>query len=392
MLKLSMCVLFIFVVLILLKAIWVFWMCYGCSSFKKGKTDIFKRRKYLISQTMVAPQLLLDKMPKIIGSQFQGEWAIYTYSMFSAALTNIAEIYPETGEESLKIVDSLIEKTMSTEIRKYDLDRWGEDPLDSLNGDKSHLSYISILAWMISHYKFLGGSGKYDNLFQTLCATMNRRLFQHKSLCLQTYPGEPIYIPDMLVAIAALSNYSKLYNGEYSQTVEIWIKKAKSEFIDSNSGLLCSIIYEDNNIIEKHPETRGSFSALNCYYLTFIDKEFASKQYKKLKELFLQTLPITGFKEYQTGRHVYKFDIDAGPIVFNLSPTGTAFAIGSATYYKDFKLRKKLLYTAELVGSSVSFKGEKHYLLANFALVGEAIVLAMKSATEWKVPAKMANG
>ena len=196
----------------------------------------------------------------------------------------------------------------------------------------------------------------------------------------------------MLVAIAALSNYSKLYNGEYSQTVEIWIKKAKSEFIDSNSGLLCSIIFEDNNIIEKHPETRGSFSALNCYYLTFIDKEFASKQYKKLKELFLQTLPITGFKEYQTGRHVYKFDIDAGPIVFNLSPTGTAFAIGSATYYKDFKLRKKLLYTAELVGSSVSFKGEKHYLLANFALVGEAIVLAMKSATEWKVPAKMANG
>jgi len=87
----------------------------------------------------------------------------------------------------------------------------------------------------------------------------------------------------------------------------------------------------------------------------------------------LQTLPITGFKEYQKGRHIYKFDIDAGPIVFNLSPTGTAFAIGSATYYKDFKLRKKLLYTAELVGSSVSFTGEKHYLLANFALVGEAI-------------------
>ena len=207
MLKFAMYVFLAFIILILLKAIWAFWMCYGCSSFKTGKADILKRRKYLISQTMVAPQLLLDKMPEFIGSQFQGEWAIYTYSMFSTSLTNIAEIYPETREESLKIVDSLIAKVMSPEIRKYDMNRWGEDPLESLNGDKSHLSYISILAWMISHYKFLGGEGKYNNLFQTLCATMNRRILQQESLCLQTYPGEAIYIPDVLVAIAALFNY-----------------------------------------------------------------------------------------------------------------------------------------------------------------------------------------
>ena len=100
----------------------------------------------------------------------------------------------------------------------------------------------------------------------------------------------------------------------------------------------------------------------------------------------LQTLLIKGIKEYQTENQIYKFDIDAGPILFNFSPSGTAFAIGSATYHKDFKLRKRLLYTAEVAGSSVSFHGEKHYLLANFALVGEAIVLAMKSATEWEAP------
>jgi len=386
MLKIAIGMLLIILVLIILKVIWVFWMCYGCSSFKNEKTDILKRRKYLIRQTMVEPQVLIDKMPNIIGDQFQREWAIYTYSMFSTALTNIAHLYPETREESLKIVDSLIEKTMSPEIRKYDMHRWGEDPLESLKGDNSHLSYISILAWMISHYKFLGGTDKYDNLFQTLCETMNRRLYQHESLCLETYPGEPIYIPDMLVAIAALSNYSKLYKGKYSETVETWIKKAKSQFIDENSGLLCSTIDINNNFLEKQSEIRGSFSALSCYYLTFIDKEFAKEQYEKLKELFLQTLLIKGIKEYQTENQIYKFDIDAGPILFNFSPSGTAFAIGSATYHKDFKLRKKLLYTAEVAGSSVSFHGEKHYLLANFALVGEAIVLAMKSATEWEAP------
>jgi len=361
-------------------------MCYGCSSFEKEKTDILKRRKYLINKTMVTPQQLLNKMPKAIGSQFQGEWTIYTYSMLSTALTNIAEIYPETREDSVKVVDYLIKKVMSPEIRKYDMVRWGEDPLESLEGDKSHLSYISILAWMISHYKFLRGDDKYDKLFQLLCSTLNRRMFQYDSFCLQTYPGEYVYMPDMLVAIAALSNYSKLYNGKYSKTIEIWLQKAKSEFIDSNSGLLCSFVYENNKVIEIETGIRGSYSALNSYYLTFIDKEFATEQYEQFKKLFLQTFLITGFKEYQTKSNIFTFDIDVGPILFNFSPSGTAFAIGSATYNKDLKLRKKLLYTGELVGNSVSFKGEKHYLLSNIALVGEAIVLAMKTATEWKVP------
>ena len=374
------------IILIFLKIIWAFYMCFGCSSFKRGKADILKRRRYLINQTKKTPQQLLDRMPKEIGSQFQGEWAIYTYSMLSTALTNIAEIYPETREESVKVIDSLIQKVMSPEIRKYDMHRWGEDPLETLDGDKSHLSYISILAWMISQYKFLEGDGKYDNLFHTLCATMNRRMFQHNSLSLQTYPGEVIYLPDMLVAIVALSNYSKLYNGKYSQTVELWINKAKSEFVDSNTGLLCSYIYENNETIEKKSDIRGSFSALNCYYLTFINKEFAKEQYKKFKKIFLQTFLISGFKEYRIKTQNFTFDIDAGPILFNFSPSGTAFGIGSVTYHKDFRLRKKLLYTAELAGSSVSFKGEKHYLLANIALVGEAIVLAMKTAKEWKVP------
>ena len=372
----------IILAVILLKTLWVIWMCHGNSSFETDKSDILKRRRYLINKTMVEPKQLLGNMPAGIGSQFQGEWAIYSYSMFSIALTNIANIFPETKEESVLIVDSLINKVLSPEIRKYDSDRWGEDPLESLDGDNSHLFYISHLAWMISHYKFLGGGGKYDKLFQKLCFTMNRRMFHYESLCLQTYPGEYIYLPDMLVAIAALSNYAKLYDGKYSKTVGVWIKKAKSEFIDPETGLLSSFLTGDG--IDNLSLIKGSYSALNCYYLTFIDKEFASEQYEKFKKIFLQTFPITGFKEYPHGLHILNFDIDAGLIIFNLSPTGTAFAIGSVTYYKDFKLRKKLLYTAELAGSSISFGNEKHYLLANVALVGEAIVLAMKTATEWK--------
>jgi hypothetical protein len=73
-------------------------------------------------------------------------------------------------------------------------------------------------------------------------------------------------------------------------------------------------------------------------------------------------------------------DIDAGPIIMNLSPSGTAFAIGCATSLNDMEFRNQLLKTAEIAGSTVTWFGKSHYLLANVALVGEAIALAMRTS------------
>ena len=71
--------------------------------------------------------------------------------------------------------------------------------------------------------------------------------------------------------------------------------------------------------------------------------------------------------------------IDAGPIIFGLSPSGTGFALGAATMCNDYRFRKQILRTAEIACSTVSYNGKSHYLLANVALVGEAILLAMRT-------------
>lgn len=88
---------------------------------------------------------------------------------------------------------------------------------------------------------------------------------------------------------------------------------------------------------------------------------------------------MTGIKEYSDRSCFFGLDIDAGPIVFNLSPSGTAFAIGCATYFGDTKIRNGLLKTAEICGTTISWNNRRHYLLSNIALVGEAIMLAMKT-------------
>lgn len=369
----------VILILIVIKIVWVYTYTKDNGTFEGEKKDILARKNYLVEKFVTSPYRVLDEMPSGIGMQFQGEWALYSCSMLTAALVNIAELYPETEDEALRCIDELIYIVQSPELRQYDRMRWGEDPLETLNGDKSHVSYLSHLAWMISGWKRIGGDDRYDKLYKSLCGTMNRRMLQSPTLNLPTYPDECIYVPDMLVAIVALSNYAKQNDGEYASTVEKWMQKAKTEWIDEETGMLASFLLTDSMETEEPLPVKGSYSALNCYYLTLIDPVFAKEQYEKLKENFLQEVPMTGMKEYSDRFCPFGLDIDAGPIVFNLSPSGTAFAIGSTTYFEDTKVRNGLLKTTEIGGTTISWNNGRRYWLTNFALVGEAIILAMRT-------------
>ena len=376
-------VVLILAALVVLKVLWVFISTLNIGSFKSEKSALLRRRNYLQEKVITEPQKLIDRMPAAVGPQFQGEWALYSCSMLSASLVNIAQLSPDTREEAVTSIDSLIKIVMSPELRQYDLERWGEDPLMTLDGDKSHISYLSHLAWMIAGYKHVGGDGRYDELYHSLCATMNRRLLASPGLNLQTYPAEYVYIPDMLVAIVALKLYSQQYGGMYASTVNKWLENMKKNHLSESSGIIASMVmydYDGSNCVT----VKGSYTALSCYYLTFVDEDFARDQYEKFKACFLKKWPLTGFKEYEHKSPIFGMDIDAGPIIFGLSPTGTAFGLGPASFFDDAKTRKRILKTAEVAGSTISIGNKSHYLLADIALVGEAITLAMRTAVKWE--------
>lgn len=95
-------------------------MTKGIGSSETERKDILSRRNFLLERVITEPQKLIESMPSVIGAHYQGEWAIYSTSMLTAALVNTAIIYPETKEESLAAIDSLIQITMSPEIRWYE--------------------------------------------------------------------------------------------------------------------------------------------------------------------------------------------------------------------------------------------------------------------------------
>ena len=361
-------------ILILTKVIWVIYETFRQGSLDMEEAEVVRRADYLVSKVATSPKQLMEAMPKQIPSQFQGEWALYSCSMTCKALANIVALYPQNNYK--EHISKIINIAMSEVIRKYDSERWGEDPFEGLNGNVSHLSYYSHLAWMIGEYKLLFDDNQFDDLYHSLCEAMYRRISNSPILNIPTYPFEQIYIPDMLVAIVALNIYSRIYNGKYQDLVQKWINTANKEWLDKETGLLASFMSTGG---ETSPMIKGSYSALNCYYLSLIDIVFAKQQFQSLKRHFKQTLPFVGIKEYHTKKCLFGFDIDAGPVIFNLSPSGTAFAIGCATMCNDYRFRKQLLRTAEIAGSTVSYNGKSHYLLANVALVGEAILLAMRT-------------
>ena len=172
----------VILVLVMIKVIWVSINMCNIGSFESEKDDILKRRNYLIEKVITNPNALINSMPESIGPQFQGEWAMYSCFMLSTSLENTASLYPETREQAIHQIDSLIEIVMSPELRLYDAMRWGEDPLENLSGNKSHVSYLSILAWMIGNYKAVGGSSKYDSTYNEVCDAMNRRILESPSL------------------------------------------------------------------------------------------------------------------------------------------------------------------------------------------------------------------
>ncbi len=368
----------VIVILPLLKGINTELWCKDHGNINSEKQEILERRNYLVSKIVTTPARVMNTMPSKIDEQFKGEWALYSCSMLSAALTNISSIYPETQKDNLKNIDSLIQIVMSPTLSKYDKERWEESPLSSLDGDKSHISYLSHLAWMISGYKTIGGNSKYDELFTSVCKTMNRRIINSKILNLPTYPDEAIYIPDMLVAIVALSQYSQMNGGKYSSTVNSWLKRARTEWIDKETGLLVSFLDNDGKQIEGAP-IKGSYSALNCSYLSYIDEDFANEQYKRFKTVFWKDDIVSGIKEYYDNPYIWGLDMDAGPIILGLSPSGTAFATGAVTYFGDYDIRNKILRTAEIAGHTIKWSNNRHYALAEVALVGEAIMLAMRT-------------
>lgn len=343
---------------------------------EEEREDLLARARWLINEVAVDdPELLIKKMPEVIGRHYQGQWAIYACSMTVAALSNLRRLYPEHTKDFDMPMRKIIYLILSPTLRLYDASDWKEDPLETLDGNKSHMTYLSILAWTIGNYRKVVEDDTFEAGYCKVVETLARRMHHAPMMNLPSFSNGIVFFPDMLHVPVALKDFGELHNHEYDDLIKEWLRIQKANFLDRRTGLLISKYYRSG----RKGKLSGAYSALNTTFLCMLDKDWGKEQYRLLKRHFMRHGKYQAIKEFTDKSPELSFDIDAGPIIMGISPSGTAFAMGAATMLGDYEFRASMLRTAELAGKTIRKGNTRHYRLAEIMLTGEAITLAMRT-------------
>lgn len=366
-------------VLVALKAIWFLALRQDGAKLIAGeeRADLMARRAYLVGR-LLRERADANQM-KSPGGVFTGEWYIGSLSMTTAALTNLAFEYPETRAQAVDEIGRMIPLAQTPEAQAFDRGMWrGEGALESLDGPSGHAGYLGHVALMMAAHRLLGGDAEpYAELHQRIVGAMARRMRESPTAHLETYPGETYAMDN--TAVAAAIAVSDLATGEdHRDALERWLAHTRANLLDPETGLVSFSLGPDG---KPNQRSRGSGVGWNTFFLPFVDEAFAAEQLARIKEHLLdRPLGISGVREVRRGVFV-RGDVDSGPVLLGLSPSGTGFALAGARRAGDARLLGELLATAELAGFTFQWGGERRYLLAPF--VGDAIVLAMKTARPW---------
>jgi len=345
----------------------------------EARADLTLRRNYLLKRVASADFGVTD-MPWIVASPYREELAIATLSMTTAALTNLSFAYPEQRVANRDAVRVMLDRVLSSEIRRYDVIWWGEDAIDSLAGDQGHAGYLGHLNLMLGCYFLLGGEdAPLHELFDRVSATLARRLEQSGVWHAESFPGWT-YTADIVVVILSLRLHDMTGEPAYAELIRHWLDFSRGELLDPDTGMLR---YHVSPAGHAAGTARGVLQAWNSMWLPLIDEQFGRDQYQRMKNNLLAHAAFGDFaaiREYPPGQSG-PTDLVSGPLFFGLSPTATGFAMGGAAYWNDQPTLAGLLRTAETVGSTVSFAGGRRYLLA--PLPGDAVMLAARTMTRW---------
>lgn len=328
-----------------IRAVWFF----SCAA--PGEADTESRLSYLAER-------LGDAHPGTGHSD--GEWHLVALSMTGLAAANQAFRHPETRAERLALVEKLSARALEAEARHFDTALWGTDALETLGTAQGHVGYLGHLGLLLSTECMLGGHAR-DPVRRQVVGALERRYRAAPTGLLDTYPNQQ-WVADNAVGLAAVALGARCEGRAAPKVLGRWP-------------------VDERGLLRFTPTTgvRGSSAGWNSLYLPFADEAFARAQFDAGQRAFgWSAVGLAAWREYPEGVRG-RGDVDSGPLVFGLSPAGTGFAIAGATRY-DGALARAMLRTAE--GAGITWPlGGRRYLLS--PLVGDASVLAAKTATAW---------
>ncbi len=344
----------------------------------KPSKDVLMRRNFLVNTLSKGPSAA--DLFQTGDAQYAGEWTIGTYGMATYALTNIAMIKPDTALESSKIIARWIEFCIDPKIANFDEFAWNEKPLDKnvLAKDYGHIGYYAHINLMLGCYALLNNDGRFKALHREISDAIARRMLKYSHRHIETYPGET-YPPDNTVAAASLRVADMTSGTDYKKIVDEWVEASK-KIEQPGYGLI--VFQIDINTGKPLQTFRGSNIGWNSFFMPLVDEEYAKVQFERFKKhMLFRFIGFAAFREYPHGGW-FRMDRDTGPVIFGLGGTATGFSVAGAKWSRDRVLLTLLLRPFEFLGVSTVRGEQKRYLAV--PVVGDAIMLAMKTACRWR--------
>ena len=347
----------------------------------RAEPDLVARRDYLAARLADSASSLAPE-----SDQFAGEWALVTLSMTALGSANVGFEHSDTVPADLQVVARCAELARRANARAFDAKRWGDDPLDAMNGPHPHIGYLGHLALVLEANRLLGGRDpELAALEPKVIAALDAKLRGATDGLLPTYPGET-YVADNAVVLAALAlsdvgrgahaSGDARHAGPHAALLDATLATWRKTLVDPDTGVL---VFGPGD----RAKPRASGAALAAMMLAYVDEPFATEQGKALAAHF-ETHVLGFFSalcEHADCRG--DGDVDSGPLVRGASPSATGFALALAKRSGDASRLGDELATAEWAGLGFSWNGRRRYVFA--PLVGDAVVLAAMSARAWDV-------
>jgi hypothetical protein len=169
-----------------------------------AEKDLLARRRWLL-RNVATESFSLKQMPVFSPAIMRQEWAIGTLSMTSAAMANLAFLYPETRQESKDAIAKMIERLLRDDLASYENYWWGESVLSTLNGQNGHIGYLAHLNFMLGAYRAVGGDTRYDRLHRSISDALARRILQSRHHYLEHSPVRSLFRTTQLRSLLSVS-------------------------------------------------------------------------------------------------------------------------------------------------------------------------------------------
>ncbi|MFC1499148.1 hypothetical protein ACFLS1_11870 [Verrucomicrobiota bacterium] len=351
------------------------WCSRNADTWYNGDLDLQKKLARGVEKWVTEE---LAKKDFCTGSkQFDGEWLFGSYMMAGMGFGQTALEHPELREKHIELMSICIERMLSSEVRAFDKDAWGNDPIETLDSDtQHHAAYLGYLNLVLSMHRLLKPDSEYAELNDRITEALVKRVNNSRILLIQSYPYET-YPVDNCCVIGSIGLHSRATGIDRKEILQKWATYCREKYIDPKTGLFYQCVDSVTGEPIDHP--RGSGTALGLYALSFANMDLSQELYEAAKKHLAGTVfGFGGVREYPIHIKGESGDIDSGPIVSGYGLSATGFLISGARIHNDREYYKRLYSTAYACGAPFEKKGKLNFVTGGS--LGDAILFAMLTA------------